>query len=52
MLFVPVETEMNTLRFIYLIASLPSLLLVLQSGIHYLTICAIQLFGQTSFDGL
>jgi len=30
----------------------PSLLLVLQSGIHYLTICAIQLLGQTSFDGL
>ena len=30
----------------------PSLLLVLQSGIHSLTICAIQLLGQTSFDGI
>jgi len=30
----------------------PSLLLVLQSGIHCLTICAIQLLGQTNFDGL
>jgi len=28
----------------------PLLLLVLQSGIHCLTICAIQLLGQTSFD--
>ena len=27
-----------------------SLLLVLQSGIHCLTICAIQLLGQTSYD--
>jgi len=30
----------------------PSLLLVLQSGIHCLTVCAIQLLGQISFDGL
>jgi len=30
----------------------PSLLLVLQSGIHCLTICAIQLLGQTSFNGI
>ena len=30
----------------------PSLLLVLQSGIHCLSICAIQLLGQTSFDRL
>ena len=30
----------------------PSLLLVLQSGIHCLTVCTIQLLGQTSFDGL
>ena len=29
----------------------PSLLLVLQSGIHYLTIFAIQLLDQSSFDG-
>ena len=30
----------------------PSLLLVLQSGIHCLTVCAIQLLDQSSFDGL
>jgi len=30
----------------------PSLLLVLQSEIHCLTICAIQVLGQTSFNGL
>ena len=30
----------------------PSLLLVLQSGIHCLTVCSIQLLDQSSFDGL
>ena len=32
--------------------AVPSLLLVLQSGIHCLTVCAIQLLDQNSFDGL
>ena len=32
--------------------AVPSLLLVLQSGIHCLTVCTIQLLDQSSFDGL